>query len=138
MNAIAFTSLGHGVYAIDGHCRKTAPNWLVRSTAPVNRGETAVPYALIFCAMRIALADRQDRNCRCHGIRNETLLVSLVVEPVDIGLGWLFCAAEGYLWMEINSGDGELAIDIFSQVADRVVVVTVNDKTAARRHRQES
>jgi hypothetical protein len=74
---------------------------------------------------------RDDGNCCRHGIGNKTFLVGFFVQPVDIALGWLLWAAKGYFRMEINTGYSQLAVGIFFQVANRRVVVGVNDKTAA-------
>src|SRR5688572_11454845 len=72
-----------------------------------------------------------------HRVRDEALLVRLVVQPVQVGVRRLLRPAERDLRMQLHARDRQLALSVFLEMTHRGVLVALEDKALVRGERQE-
>src|ERR1700738_3786875 len=59
------------------------------------------------------------------------------MQPVEVRRRRLLGTAIGNIWMQIDTGDGELAVGVFFNVPYCVVFIAVDDKTLVRGKREK-
>src|SRR4030081_2794776 len=59
------------------------------------------------------------------------------MKPVEVRRRRLLGTAIGNIWMQIDTGDGELAVGVFFNVPYCVVFIAVDDKTLVRGQREK-
>src|SRR6202022_5133349 len=70
-------------------------------------------------------------------IGNKAFAVGLVMQPVEVRRRRLLGTAIGNIWMQIDTGDGELAVGVFFNVPYCVVFIDVDEKTLVRGQREK-
>ena len=71
-------------------------------------------------------------NLRSHGVRDEALLVSLVVQPRDFIRGWLPLAAIEDRRVQFDVTDPKHSVLVLAHPADGGIFVTIDNKPGFR------